>query len=78
MPDTVEDIVKMQVLYDGQILREERLQPSTALYWKPAFTGTGVARMFILYNDFLYQSYDIDFTTGGYMLVEDNSHNMIG
>ena len=77
LPETVDDIVKIQAMYDGQILREERLQPSSAVYWKPTFTGSGVARIFILYNDFLYQSYDIDFTTGGYMLIEDNSVNMV-
>ena len=78
LPESVEEIVKIQAMYDGQILREERLQPSTALYWKPLFTGSGVAKIFILYNDFLYQSYELDFNTGGYMLIEDNSVNMIG
>jgi len=78
LPKEVEDIVKIQAMFDGRILREEMLQPSTALYWKPMFTGSGKATIFILYNDFLYQSYEIDFNTGGYMLLEDNSHNMLG
>ena len=78
LPEEVEDIVKIQAMFDGRILREEMLQPSTALYWKPMFTGSGKATIFILYNDFLYQSYEIDFNTGGYLLLEDNSHNMLG
>ena len=78
LPESVEDIVKIQAMFDGRILREEMLQPSTALYWKPMFTGSGKATIFILYNDFLYQTYEIDFNTGGYMLLEDNSHNMFG
>ncbi|WMJ83089.1 Stk1 family PASTA domain-containing Ser/Thr kinase [Oscillospiraceae bacterium LTW-04] len=73
LPSDVTDIVKMQAMFDGRILREERLQPSTALFWKPLFEGSGVAKIFILYNDFLYQTYEVDFNTGGYTLVEDNS-----
>lgn len=73
LPSSVTDIVKMQAMFDGRILREERLQPSTALFWKPLFEGSGVAKIFILYNDFLYQTYEVDFNTGGYTLVEDNS-----
>lgn len=78
LPEDVDDIVKMQAMFDGRILREERLQPSTAVYWKPTFEGSGVAKIFILYNDFLYQSYEINFNTGGYTLLEDNSANMHG
>ncbi len=78
LPESVEEIVKIQAMFDGRILREEMLQPSTALYWKPMFTGSGKATIFILYNDFLYQTYEIDFNTGGYLLLEDNSHNMLG
>ena len=73
LPNDVTDIVKMQAMFDGKILREERLQPSTALYWKPLFEGSGVAKIFILYNDFLYQTYEVNFNTGAYTLVEDNS-----
>ncbi len=73
LPGDVTDIVKMQAMFDGRILREERLQPSTALYWKPMFEGSGVAKIFILYNDFLYQTYEVNFNTGGYTLTEDNS-----
>ena len=73
LPSEVTDIVKMQAMFDGRILREERLQPSTALFWKPLFEGSGTAKIFILYNDFLYQTYEVDFNTGGYTLVEDNS-----
>lgn len=73
LPKEVTDIVKMQAMFDGRILREERLQPSTALFWKPLFEGSGTAKIFILYNDFLYQTYEVDFNTGGYTLVEDNS-----
>ncbi len=73
LPNDVTDIVKMQAMFDGRILREERLQPSTALYWKPMFEGSGVAKIFILYNDFLYQTYEVNFNTGGYTLSEDNS-----
>ena len=76
LPKEVEDIVKMQAMFDGRILREERLQPSTAVYWSPMFQGSGVAKIFILYNDFLYQSYELNFNTGGYTLLEDNSANM--
>ncbi len=76
LPKEVEDIVKMQAMFDGRILREERLQPSTAEYWSPTFQGSGVAKVFILYNDFLYQSYELNFNTGGYTLIEDNSANM--
>ena len=73
LPKDVTDIVKIQAMFDGRILREERLQPSTAQYWKPLFEGSGVAKIFILYNDFLYQTYEVNFNTGGYTLVEDNS-----
>ncbi len=73
LPGDVTDIVKMQAMFDGKILREERLQPSTAMYWKPLFEGSGVAKIFILYNDFLYQTYEVNFNTGAYTLVEDNS-----
>lgn len=73
LPGEVLDIVKMQAMFDGRILREERLQPSTALYWRPMFEGSGIAKIFILYNDFLYQTYDVDFNTGSYTLIEDNS-----
>ncbi|MFV0496553.1 MAG: Stk1 family PASTA domain-containing Ser/Thr kinase [Candidatus Fimivivens sp.] len=74
LPSDVSDIVKMQAMFDGRILREERLQPDTALFWKPMFEGSGVAKIFILYNDFLYQTYEVDFNTGGCTLVEDNSN----
>lgn len=73
LPSEVTEIVKMQAMFDGRILREERLQPSTALFWKPLFEGSGTAKIFILYNDFLYQTYEVDFNTGSYTLVEDNS-----
>lgn len=73
LPRDVTDIIKIQAMFDGRILREERLQPSTALSWRPMFEGSGVAKIFILYNDFLYQTYEVNFNTGGYTLVEDNS-----
>lgn len=78
LPNDVTDIVKLQAMFDGRVLREERIQPSTALYWKPVFEGSGVAKIFILYNDFLYQTYEVNFNTGGYTLVEDNSEQMHG
>lgn len=73
LPEDVTDIVKLQAMFDGRILREERLQPSTARYWRPAFEGSGTAKIFILYNDFLYQTYEVNFTDGSYRCVEDNS-----
>lgn len=73
LPTYVEDIVKLQAMYDGTVLREERLQPSTAQAWRPMFEGNGKVKIFILYNDFLYQTYEIDFSTGSYTMTEDNS-----
>jgi serine/threonine protein kinase/beta-lactam-binding protein with PASTA domain len=73
LPDQVTEIVKLQAMFDGRILREERLQPSTAHYWRPAFEGSGTAKIFILYNDFLYQTYEVNFSNGSYQCVEDNS-----
>ncbi|MBC8575431.1 Stk1 family PASTA domain-containing Ser/Thr kinase [Yanshouia hominis] len=78
LPKDVEEIVKMQAMFDGKILSEERVQPSTARFWKPTFQGTGTAKIFILYNDFLYQTYEVSFGTGAYTLVEDNSANVTG
>ena len=77
LPADITEIVKLQAMFAGKILREERVQPSTALYWRPVFEGSGTAKIFILYNDFLYQTYEVNFNTGGYTLVEDNSdmHN---
>ncbi len=73
LPANETEIVKMQALFDGKVIKEERLQPSTALYWKPSFEGSGVAKIFILYNDFLYQTFEVDFGAGSYRMIEDNS-----
>ncbi len=78
LPEEVTDVVKLQAMFDGKILSEERLQPSTARFWKPTFQGSGTAKIFILYNDFLYQTYEVNFSTGAYTLVEDNSENVTG
>ena len=73
LPSDETEIVKIQAMFNGNVIKEERLQPSTALYWKPMFEGTGVARVFILYNDFLYQTFELDFGNVSYKLIEDNS-----
>ncbi len=76
LPANVEEIVKMQAMFDGKILSEERVQPSVARFWKPTFQGTGIAKIFVLYNDFLYQTYEVNFGSGAYTLTEDNSSNV--
>lgn len=78
LPKNVEEIVKMQAMFDGKILSEERVQPSTGPVLETYVPGTGTAKIFILYNDFLYQTYEVSFGTGAYTLVEGNSANVTG
>lgn len=73
LPTKVEDIVKLQVMYDGTIIKEEQVQPSTAGSWRPMLQGSGTSTIFILYNDFLYQTFSVDFSNGSYQMTEDNS-----
>ena len=73
MPDTDETSATLKAVFSGDIILTETVDPSAISYWHPSFTGTGEVTIFILYNDFLYQTYEIDFSTGSYTLTEDNS-----
>ena len=51
------------------------VEPKEALYWRPAFEGTGTVTIHVLYNDFLYQTFELNFDTGSSKMTEDNSAN---
>ncbi|MEG2173864.1 MAG: Stk1 family PASTA domain-containing Ser/Thr kinase [Oscillospiraceae bacterium] len=73
LPEGVTDIVVMSALYDGQVLKEEKIQPSVAHYWRPTLQGTGTVTINILYNNFLYITYEVDFSNASYRVLEDNT-----
>lgn len=75
LPADVTTIVKVQAVHNGQVLSEAQVQPSAALYWRPAFEGTGKVTINILYNDFLYQVIEIDFDSGTWVVTGDNTAN---
>ncbi len=73
LPKDVEDIVTMKAVFNGETVYSAMVRPADAGYWRPAFNGTGELEMSILYNDYLYQVYEINFATGAYRLTQDNS-----
>ncbi len=73
LPADVNEYVTFKAVYSGEVISTTQLNPSAAGYWRPSFQGTGKVEIFILYNDFLYQTYEIDFSEGSYTLTEDNS-----
>ena len=74
LPPGEDDIVKLQAMVDGSIVRQEQVQPSAALYWRPSFEGHGTTQVTILYNEFLYQIYSVDFDNESSQLIEDHSN----
>ncbi|HIT18341.1 MAG TPA: Stk1 family PASTA domain-containing Ser/Thr kinase [Candidatus Fimivivens faecavium] len=75
LPADVEGLVKMQAVANGNVIKEEMVEPKEALYWRPAFEGTGTVTIHVLYNDFLYQTFELNFDTGSSKMTEDNSAN---
>jgi len=75
LPAEVSDVITLKAMWEGNTLLTEQVRPSDAKYWHPSFTGNGEITMFILYNDFLYQTYTVNFGTGSYRITEDNSVN---
>lgn len=73
LPSDVDEYVTFKAVYNNDVLMQAQLNPAAAGYWRPSFQGTGQVEIHILYNDFLYQSYEIDFGRGSYTLTEDNS-----
>lgn len=73
LPAGVTDFVELKAVHSGTVITSAEVRPSDLVYWRPSFSGTGEVTIFILYNDFLYQTYEIDFSTGTYKMTEDNS-----
>lgn len=73
LPKEVNDTVKLTARYEDRTLKEDMVVPSKALYWRPAFTGSGTVMIHILYNDFLYMSVEVNFTDGSWVITEDNT-----
>lgn len=73
LPPDVDEYVELKAVHGGNVITSTEVKPSVAQYWNPTFSGTGKVTIYILYNDFLYQSYEIDFSSGAYRITEDNS-----
>jgi len=74
LPKNVNNDITIKAINKNNTLIEETINPAAAKYWKPVFQGSGRSvQINVLYNDFLYQTYTIDFSTGSYRLTEDNS-----
>jgi len=73
LPAEVDDYVELKAVHSGNVITSTEVKPSVSKYWNPSFSGSGKVTIFILYNDFLYQSYEIDFGSGAYRITEDNS-----
>ena len=73
LPAGVDDYVELKAVHSGNVITSTEVKPSVSQYWNPSFSGTGKVTIYILYNDFLYQSYEIDFGSGAYRMTEDNS-----
>ncbi len=73
LPTSMNDLVTLTALQDGVQVREERVIPSEARVWRPAFQGEGESEVTILLNGEVYQRYTLDFDLEGHFKTEDNS-----
>ncbi len=75
LPTGMNELVTLTAVQDGVQVREERVIPSEARVWRPAFQGEGESKVTILLDDKVYQRYTLDFDMGGHFKTEDNSES---
>ena len=69
------DDKKLEMLQALAERNDRKTQRAREIFRRPAFEGTGTVTIHVLYNDFLYQTFELNFDTGSSKMTEDNSAN---
>lgn len=73
LPKNITETVTIQAYLNGTLVTQELVNPRQTPTWSPTFTGKDKGAIIINIGDTLYKQLELDFSTGQYKVIKDNS-----